>query len=66
MSLDRPSSPGKTSSNLYIVSFGRKFITYLIHLIGAMCPKFDVSPNRRSSFGLGLTLFADLLLKIGF
>ena len=33
---------------MYIESFGKKFITDLIQLIGSMYPKFDVWPNRRS------------------
>ena len=62
------SSPGQTSiftcnelneliknlyDNVYLASFGRKFITCLIQLISSTRAKFDVWPNRRSSFNLG-------------
>ena len=32
--------------NIILASFGRKFMTDLIELIGLTRPKFDVSPNR--------------------
>ena len=39
--------------HVYLASFGSKFITDLIQLIGSTRPKFDVWPNRRSYFNSG-------------
>ena len=36
--------------NIILASFGRKFITDLIELIGLTCPKFDISPTGDLKF----------------
>ena len=37
-----------TDDNAFLASFGRKFITDMVELIGSTRLKFDVRPNRRS------------------